>query len=92
MTVIETFSFRLPTNADEAGFLAADARIQTEVAYQQPGLVRRTTARGHDGEWLVLTLWESPDAAEVGARVISHHLASLIDASSARSARYNPLD
>ena len=92
MTAIETSSFRLPTGADDDGFLAADARIQSDIAYQQPGLVRRTTARGDNGDWLVLTLWESPESAGIGARVINAHLASLIDESSMRTALYVSLE
>jgi hypothetical protein len=64
--VIENRTFRLIAGADEAAFVAADARFQTEVAYQQPGIARRTLAKGDDGEWLVVTHWwtvEHADAA-----------------------------
>ena len=44
--------------------LALDRRLQTEVAYQQPGLLRRTTARGEDGSWLVIQLWRSDAEVE----------------------------
>jgi hypothetical protein len=40
-------------------FVAINAAYQTEFAYQQPGLRRRTVAPGLDGEWLVLTVWSS---------------------------------
>src|SRR5262245_44247260 len=56
VAVIETMTFRLRDGADEAGFRAADQRLQTEFAYQQPGLLRRTTATGDDG-WIVVDLW-----------------------------------
>jgi hypothetical protein len=59
MAVIETLTFRLTANTDDAAFLAADRRLQTEFVYHQPGLVRRTTARNDDGEWFVVTLWHS---------------------------------
>lgn len=66
--MIENRTFRLVAGADEAAFVAADARFQTEVAYQQPGIARRTLAKGEGGEWLVVTHWwtaEHADAAPV---------------------------
>ena len=44
MPVIETMTFRLAPGADEQAFLDADRRVQTDFAYRQPGLMRRTTA------------------------------------------------
>ena len=67
VAVIETMTFRLVDGADEAAFLAADKQLQSEFAYQQPGLVRRTTARGEGarwGEWIVVDLWESARHAD----------------------------
>ena len=57
--IIEHRTFRLASGTDESAFLTADRRIQTEVAPFQHGFVRRTTARGDDGRWLVETLWSS---------------------------------
>jgi hypothetical protein len=62
--VIEIMRFRLPPGADEAAFLAADRRVQEEFAYHQPGLLRRTTARGQDGGWIVIDLWRSAADAD----------------------------
>ena len=63
-SVIEILRFRLADGADEAAFLQADKRVQAEFAYQQPGLVRRTAARGDDGGWVVIDLWHSAAQAE----------------------------
>lgn len=66
--MMENRTFRLVAGADEAAFVAADARFQTEVAYHQSGIARRTLAKGEDGEWLVVTHWwtvEHADAAPV---------------------------
>src|SRR5438309_4461930 len=63
--VIETMSFRLAPGTDEQAFLGADGRVQTEFAYRQPGLLRRTTAHTGDGEWIVIDVWQS--AAEADA-------------------------
>src|SRR5437879_11566213 len=59
MAVIEMFVFSLVPGTDEAAFLEADQRVQTEFSYQQPGLVRRTTARADHGDVRVLVLWAS---------------------------------
>ena len=64
MAVIETMTFALRPDADEEAFLAADRRVQVEFAYQQPGLLRRTTARDRAGGWIVVDLWRSDDDAD----------------------------
>lgn len=61
--MIEILRFELAPGADEGAFRDADKLVQAEFAYQQPGLVRRTTARG-DGGWVVIDLWHSAAAAE----------------------------
>jgi hypothetical protein len=70
MAVIETMTFRLVAGADRDEFLAVDKRLQSDFAYQQPGLIRRTTARGRgdqDGEWLVIDLWRTRADADAAA-------------------------
>jgi hypothetical protein len=62
VSVIEVTSFRLPPGADEDSFLALDRRVQTEVVPNQPGFMRRTTARRGDS-WVVVTLWSSEQDA-----------------------------
>jgi hypothetical protein len=95
--VIEIMRFRLSPGSDEAEFLAADRRLQQEFAYHQPGLLRRTTARGTDGGWVVIDLWRSAaDADACAARwdsdpVVGRFMA-LVDASSVTSERFHPLD
>jgi hypothetical protein len=71
MAVIEIATFRLA--GDDDSFLAADHRMQTKFAYQQPGCVRRTTARGNDGEWLVMTMWSDDAAAQAAAAAAEQH-------------------
>ena len=97
MAVIETLAFRLTPGTDDATFLEADRRLQTEFVYHQPGIVRRTTARSDDGEWFVVTLWGSGsdfDAAAATARSSSvvSDFAGLLDESSVRTSRYTTLD
>jgi heme-degrading monooxygenase HmoA len=97
MAVIELRTFRLSDDGSEGAFLEADARAQTEFAYQQPGLVRRTTAQSGDGEWLVVTVWSSQDDAERAETRAPHHpavqaLRALVDADGASVRRYQTLD
>ena len=65
--VIETMRFRLAAGASEAEFLQADKTLQEEFAYQQTGMLRRTTARGAGGDWIVVDLWASAANAEACA-------------------------
>jgi hypothetical protein len=88
MSCIEVTTFRLADGVDEAAFLDADRRAQTDVYYQQPGCLRRTTARRDDGEWLVAVLWASQDAASPA----TPDLDALVDPASVRRARYAALD
>jgi hypothetical protein len=69
--MIEVVTFRVV--GDEASFLALDQQIQTEFAYQQPGLTRRTTARSDDGEWTVITVWASGESADAANAVWQTH-------------------
>ena len=97
MSFIETTTFRLDPGSDESALLDADQRAQTEFFYRQPGLVRRTTARGGDGEWLVVVLWASEteaDSAQArsGADPAMSAFRALMDGSSVRTRRYRALD
>ena len=95
--VIEVMAFRLAAGAGEAEFLAADREVQTGFAYQQPGMVRRTTARGAGGGWIVIDLWQSEaDADACAARwdddPLPRRFMALVDPDSVRTARYTTLD
>jgi hypothetical protein len=95
--VIEILRFRLGDGVEEADFLAADRRVQQEFAYQQPGLLRRTTARGEDGGWIVIDLWRSAaDADACDARwerdEVTQAFMDLLDRSSVATERYQELD
>jgi heme-degrading monooxygenase HmoA len=62
MSVVEVTTFRLAEGTDVVSFLAIDKRVQTELVPNQPGFLRRTTAR-RAADWLVVTLWASEEAA-----------------------------
>lgn len=89
--MIEIQTFRLVAEADESAFREVDAHVQTEIAYQQPGILRRTTARADDGEWVVITLWASAAHADAATSIIDALMPHL-DADSVRVARYVELD
>ena len=77
--IIEHHTFRLADGVSDEVFLDADRRVQTEFAPFRAGFIRRTTARGSDGEWLVETLWGTPDDAEAAVRAGDPVLQSLLD-------------
>ena len=95
--LIETATFRLTADTDESAFLDADRRVQTEFLPNHPGFLRRTTARGHDGEWLVVVLWNSENDAASYMSGSENHPATraftaLLDGSTLRTKRYETLD
>jgi hypothetical protein len=97
MAVIETDTFRLSDGADIRRFLDADRRVQTELMLRKPTFLRRTTARGRDGEWLVVVLWYSEaDAnasrAQLGDGSANAAFMAFVDEATLTSRRYETLD
>jgi hypothetical protein len=94
--VIEIMRFRLGAATDEEAFLAADRRLQEDFASQQPGLLRRTTARGADGNWIVIDLWRSAADADACDRrwdrdPVTQAFMALLDRSTVTTERYTEL-
>ena len=94
MPVLEICTFTVIGEQD--AMRAADARMQTDFAYQQPGLRRRTTARDEDGRWCVVSLWSTPDdavAAEEAAETnkVAQDFWSRVDADSVSVQRFTLL-
>jgi hypothetical protein len=96
MAVIETLTFKLADDEDVNKFLEADRRVQWEAAAKCAGLLRRTTARGDNGEWIVVTLWRSTADAEAATAAADQPATdaffALVDSSSVRTSRYLSLD
>ena len=86
--LLETTTFRLADGVDEAAFLAADEERQAELSPRR-GFVRRTTARGEAGEWLVLAMWSSAAEADAAPPAVP---VDLVDPDSVRTGRYQTLD
>jgi hypothetical protein len=94
--VIELMQFSLMPGTGLEEFLAADQRLQTEFAYAQPGLLRRTTARNETGEWLVIDLWRTAADADACAERweqdrIAQGFMALVDRTSVRVERYSTI-
>ena len=96
MSIVEITTFRLAEGVTDASFLALDRRLQTELVPNQPGFLRRTTARRGDN-WLVVTLWSTEDAAGTFQRVVETHPLQVefehsVEGGSFHLARYATLD
>ena len=97
MAVIGVVTFRLAPGTSDDQFLVADRRVQTEFAYHRPGIVRRTTARGADGTWIVVTLWESSAdmqgaAVAAGKDPVVGAFTEMLDPSSVVTTSYDTID
>ena len=96
MSVVEVTTFRLAEGVPVDSFLALDRKVQTELVPNQPGFMRRTTAR-HGDEWLVVTLWSTEQAAGVFERVAEDHplqaeFERVVEAGTFHLTRYLTLD
>jgi hypothetical protein len=96
VSIVEVTTFRLRTDVSDDAFLALDKRLQTELVPNQPGFLRRTTARRGD-DWVVVTLWGSEDhAATFESAAAGHELwrafGDHVEPDSLQSTRYDTLD
>lgn len=94
MSIVEITTFRLAADADSGDFLRADRDVQSELFSPAPGFLRRTTARGADGEWVVVTLWRSEADADAmdAEHPTARAFARLVEPASLIVRRYTPLD
>jgi hypothetical protein len=95
--MIEIMRFRLAAGVDEEAFKRADGHVQSDFAYHQPGLLRRTTARSHAGGWIVIDLWQSESDADAAATTgasdpVTARFMSLVDPTTVETERYDTLD
>jgi heme-degrading monooxygenase HmoA len=96
VSIVEISMFRLAEGVADESFLALDRRVQTELVPNQPGFMRRTTAR-HGDDWLVVTLWSTEDAAAAFQRTVEGHPLQVLfehalEAGTFHLARYASLD
>lgn len=95
--MIEIMRFRLAPDADEEAFVAADGRVQSDFAYHRPGLLRRTTARGANGAWIVIDLWRSAADADAtdalwGRDPVTAAFMTFVEGATVETERYDTLD
>jgi hypothetical protein len=95
--VIEITTFRVRPGIEERALLAADRLVQDRFMPRQPGFLRRTTARGEDGDWAVVVLWFSADHADAAAANAAGDrwasaFAELLEPGSVVVRRYTELD
>ncbi len=96
MSIVEITTFRLAEGVADESFLALDRRVQTELVPNQPGFMRRTTAR-HGDDWLVVTLWSSEETAASFQRALEGDrlqadFMRAVEAGTFHLARYTTLD
>jgi len=96
VSVVEVTTFRLADGADVDAFLRDDRRVQTELVPNQPGFLRRTTARRGD-HWLVVTLWAGLEQAEAfdvvsAAHPVQEAFAAHMEPGSLTVGRFETLD
>jgi heme-degrading monooxygenase HmoA len=96
VSIVEITTFRLAEGVTEGSFLDLDRRVQTELVPNQPGFMRRTTAR-HGDDWLVVTLWSTDEAAAAFQRAsegdpLQAAFEQAAEAGSFHLARYDTLD
>jgi heme-degrading monooxygenase HmoA len=96
VSIVEVTTFRLAEGVTDESFLALDRRVQTELVPNQPGCMRRTTAR-HGDDWLVVTLWSTEEAAAAFERVVEDHplqseFVRMVEAGTFHLTRYVTLD
>ena len=92
MGYVEVEQFKMAGGVDAEEFVRRDAALQAWSYVHRPGLVRRTTALGADGEVLVLSVFHGaePTPASPDAVVLAS-FTEAIDASSYRRAVYRDL-
>lgn len=74
--IVELLTFRPRPGATEDELRAAEARVYEDFAMHQQGMIRRTTARSDDGEWLVVQLWHDLASARAAEAAAASHPAT----------------
>ena len=86
--MIETTQFRLAQGVADDVFLVTDDEVRTQFLYQQEGMMRATTARSKDGDWIIVLTWWGED----WAKDLPENLTALMDPDTIRRHRYESFD
>lgn len=94
--IVELLTFRPRPGTTDDALRAAEARVYEDFAVHQHGIIRRTTARSVDGEWLVVQLWYDLTSAEAAEQAAASHpatsaLHALAEPGSLTTRRYEDL-
>ncbi len=97
MAVINIVKFRLQPGTDEKDFLAINDRFTKEVAPTLPGLERRESTKGKDGEFMIVLRYKDMESASRGPKAdanneVAAKFMSMLDKSSLSSAHYEVVD
>lgn len=83
MANIEVIRFTLRPGISGEVFREVNDRFQEDVAYQSPGMMRRTVATTADGQWVDIRLWSDGSPCEArGAEDVRSQWESMIEVSS----------
>ena len=93
---MELLTFRPRAGVADDEVRACEERVYQRFAMHQPGMMRRTTARSADGEWLVVQLWGDEASADAAAEAAGADpdvaaLHALADPASLSTRRYEDL-
>lgn len=66
--VIEVATFTLKEGVTYEAFAPIDKAVEVEHVAKQPGFISRETAKGQNGEWLVVVHWVTEEDAEASMR------------------------
>jgi hypothetical protein len=87
MAVLEIETFTLSPGIDAASFRALDEAMQEWCYVNRPGLARRTTAAGGDGQYVVVTLFADPLQADASYFKSSNEVVARWNAAIVESSR-----
>jgi hypothetical protein len=63
-TALEVIHFRMREGMDEQEFIRDDERVGREYTPYQPGFISRESAKNDEGDWVVITHWDSAEDAQ----------------------------
>lgn len=91
--VIEVATFKLADGMSYDDFSVLDSAVEAQHVSKQPGFISRHSARGENGEWLVVVYWENHESAQASMNSFMNAPAAAqfmkgLDASTMKMMRY----
>jgi hypothetical protein len=93
MTTVETIRFHLRDGVPDSDFLRHNHEVEARYMALRPGFVSRQTARGGNGEWLVVVHWATEEDADATIKAFfgapeTQGFLGVVDVSTVASGRY----